>query len=82
MVHRFNKSMNLNDGFQDLGRLVLPVFIQLRGKGRVTQGEDLDGFEPIDFKKRDGFNRSLRLSKELDLYRQDYCGCEFSMRKG
>ena len=21
-------------------------------------------------------------SKELDLYRQDYCGCEFSMRKG
>ena len=47
-----------------------------------AQGEDLDGFEPIDFKKRDGFNRSLRLSKGLDLYRQDYCGCEFSMRKG
>ncbi len=31
-----------------------------------------------DFKKKDGFLRSIRLSKELDLYRQDYCGCSFS----
>ena len=35
-----------------------------------------------DFKKKDGFRRSIELSKELDLYRQDYCGCEFSMRRG
>lgn len=31
-----------------------------------------------DFKKKDGYLRSIRLSKELDLYRQDYCGCTFS----
>ena len=31
-----------------------------------------------DFKKKDGFLRSIRKSKELDLYRQDYCGCSFS----
>ena len=31
-----------------------------------------------DFKKKDGYLRSIRLSKELDLYRQDYCGCSFS----
>lgn len=44
-----------------------------------SQGEDLDGFVSIDFKKKDGFNRSIELSKELDLYRQQYCGCEFSI---
>ena len=31
-----------------------------------------------DFKKKDGFLRSIKKSKELDLYRQDYCGCSFS----
>jgi predicted adenine nucleotide alpha hydrolase (AANH) superfamily ATPase len=39
-----------------------------------------EGFLDIDFKKRDGFRRSLELSKSLGLYRQDYCGCEFSMQ--
>ena len=33
-----------------------------------------------DFKKRDGYKRSIELSKAYDLYRQDYCGCEFSFR--
>lgn len=31
-----------------------------------------------DFKKQDGFKKACKLSKELGLYRQDYCGCEFS----
>ncbi|MBR2956427.1 MAG: epoxyqueuosine reductase QueH [Clostridia bacterium] len=31
-----------------------------------------------DFKKKDGYLRSTRFSKELGLYRQDYCGCSFS----
>lgn len=35
---------------------------------------------PSDFKKRNGYKRSIELSKEYDLYRQDYCGCIFSMR--
>lgn len=34
-----------------------------------------------DFKKRDGFKRSIALSKEHGLYRQDYCGCIYSMRR-
>ena len=38
-------------------------------------------FEKIDFKKRDGFKESLERSAALGLYRQDYCGCEFSKRK-
>ena len=31
-----------------------------------------------DFKKKDGFNQSVSMSKEMGLYRQGYCGCEFS----
>ena len=34
-----------------------------------------------DFKKQDGYKRSIELSKTYDLYRQDYCGCEFSKNK-
>ena len=34
-----------------------------------------------DFKKNDGYLKSVRLSKELELYRQNYCGCEFSKNK-
>lgn len=34
-----------------------------------------------DFKKHGGFARSLVLSDEHGLYRQDYCGCEFSVRR-
>ena len=33
---------------------------------------------PSDFKKRNGFKRSLELSSEYDLYRQEYCGCIYS----
>ena len=31
-----------------------------------------------DFKKKNGYRRSIELSKEYGLYRQDFCGCEFS----
>lgn len=37
-------------------------------------------FLPADFKKRSGYLRSLELSKEYSLYRQDWCGCVYSMR--
>lgn len=33
-----------------------------------------------DFKKKNGYKRSVELSKEYNLYRQDYCGCIFSIR--
>ena len=31
-----------------------------------------------DFKKKEGYKRSIELSKEYEIYRQDYCGCRFS----
>ncbi len=48
-------------------------------------GADLDNkYESCylysDFKKKEGYKRSIELSKEYDLYRQDYCGCIYSIR--
>lgn len=36
---------------------------------------------PSDFKKKNGYKRSVELSKIYGLYRQDYCGCVFSKRE-
>ena len=36
---------------------------------------------PSDFKKKGGYQRSIELSREHDLYRQDYCGCVFSKKE-
>lgn len=36
---------------------------------------------PSDFKKKNGYKRSIELSREYGMYRQDYCGCVFSVRK-
>ena len=36
---------------------------------------------PSDFKKKGGYQRSIELSREHELYRQDYCGCVFSKRE-
>jgi len=38
-------------------------------------------FLVADFKKENGFLDSINISKSLGLYRQDYCGCEFSITK-
>ncbi len=49
----------------------------------MTVGEELAGeygvpYLPSDFKKRNGYKRSIELSSQYHLYRQDYCGCIFS----
>ncbi len=46
-------------------------------------GEDIGkahglSFLPSDFKKRGGYQKSIELSKRYELYRQNFCGCEFS----
>lgn len=35
---------------------------------------------PTDFKKKNGYKRSIELSKEYNLYRQNYCGCVYSKK--
>ncbi|MGD1821151.1 MAG: epoxyqueuosine reductase QueH [Pleomorphochaeta sp.] len=43
-------------------------------------GSNYDGFLEKNFKKKDGYAKSIKHSKNLGLYRQKYCGCEFSLR--
>ena len=38
-------------------------------------------FLPSDFKKKNGFLRSTQITEEYGMWRQDYCGCTYSMRK-
>ena len=48
---------------------------------RIFAASDDPRFLREDFKKRDGFKLSLQRSSALGLYRQQYCGCEFSKRQ-
>lgn len=45
---------------------------------KVCYNSDILKYLPSDFKKEDGYLNSINLSKKIGLYRQNYCGCEFS----
>ena len=74
--------------FKDAG-MINEIGERLGGEAlRQAQGPQSNGVpEPVegprwlpsDFKKKNGFKRSLELSAEYDLYRQEYCGCVYSM---
>ena len=49
--------------------------------GKEISEETKVDFLFSDFKKHDGYKRSIDLSKQIDLYRQNYCGCRFSIKK-
>lgn len=49
--------------------------------GERIAGECGISWLPSDFKKKDGYKRSIELSKEYDLYRQDFCGCIYSKKE-
>ena len=43
----------------------------------IAENHDLD-YLSLNFRKKDGFLKTNRISKSLNLYRQNYCGCKFS----
>lgn len=47
--------------------------------GEIAACEHDVRYVPFDFKKKDGFRKSVILSNELGLYRQNYCGCRLSI---
>ncbi|MBR2822965.1 MAG: epoxyqueuosine reductase QueH [Clostridia bacterium] len=49
--------------------------------GERLAGEYRIGFVHSDFKKQNGYARSIELSKEYGLYRQDWCGCVYSRQE-
>ena len=57
--------------YKDAGRL--------NAIGERLAGEYAVRWLPSDFKKRGGYQRSIELSKDWGLYRQEYCGCLFSL---
>ncbi len=58
----------------------IAVGMQALGGGFGENGDDGGKvvFLPSDFKKKEGYKRSIELSQKFGLYRQDYCGCGFS----
>lgn len=46
----------------------------------IGKSIDAEHFLEVDFKKQDGFKKTNSISRSLNLYRQSYCGCEFSLR--
>ena len=48
--------------------------------GKDLEKEYKTSFLYSDFKKEEGYKRSIELSKEYNLYRQDYCGCIYSKK--
>ena len=50
--------------------------------GKTAADEYNLNFLAIDFKKKDGFLKTNRIAKQLQLYRQNYCGCEYAKGKG
>lgn len=47
---------------------------------KLSKESEIDYLES-NFKKNNGFLKSIEMSKKLGLYRQNYCGCKFSMKK-
>lgn len=49
--------------------------------GEVLEKKYQVNYLYADFKKKEGYKRSIELSKQYQLYRQDYCGCKYSIIK-
>ncbi len=55
-------------------------FAKLTAIGEKIANEYSLNYAAIDFKKKDGFLKTNKISHELNLYRQNYCGCKFALR--
>lgn len=73
MVEDFESTTLQNSAVASLSQAVLSATPAASSSAQVALQ-----WLPSDFKKNGGFQRSLELSKEFNLYRQQYCGCVFS----
>jgi len=64
----------LTMGPQKKAKIINQIGKELENKYKI-------GFYSADFKKKDGFKKSLQLSKKYNFYRQNYCGCIYSIRE-
>ncbi len=61
-------------------QMINEIGIELETKNKTLPTSPKTRFLVSDFKKKSGYLRSTQLSAEYGLWRQDYCGCVFSMR--
>lgn len=55
---------------------------EIKSLGLILEAETGVNYLDIDFKKKNGFGRSVEMSKQYGLYRQNFCGCEFARNLG
>lgn len=73
--------MQKNGGFEYFGTtLTLSPLKSAAAINEIGAGIS-DKYLPSDFKKKNGYLRSIQLSEEFGLYRQDYCGCKYSKKR-
>ena len=73
----------MNDGGWDAFTTTLTVSPHKSARIINRIGREIGGerFLERDFKKKDGFRRAITIAEKLALYRQNYCGCLYSMAK-
>lgn len=73
--------MKENGGFDYFGTTL--TLSPLKNASVINEtGSKISGkYLPSDFKKKNGYLRSIQLSEEYCLYRQDYCGCKYSKKR-
>ena len=66
--------------FKDAGKLnVIGEALERKAcEAEANENQKVPHWLPSDFKKKGGFKRSLEISEEYGMYRQDYCGCIYS----
>lgn len=80
LKHTFEKALELNFDYYTTTLTVSPRknAVWVNHIGSNMQSDKLK-FLSADFKKKDGYKRSIELSKVYNLYRQHYCGCKNSL---
>lgn len=76
----FAKSKGINNFTTSIVISPHKNFAKLTEIGQKIAEEYGLNYVAIDFKKKDGFLKTNKISRELSLYRQNYCGCKFSLR--
>ena len=68
--------------FKDAEKLnVIGETLEREATAAIAASGKIPRWLPSDFKKKGGFKRSLEISEEYGMYRQDYCGCIYSKNK-
>jgi len=75
-----SKKMNISEFTSSLAISPHKDFAKISSIGKAVANEFSLNYLPINFRKNDGVLKTNTISKDLGIYRQNYCGCEYSKR--